>query len=450
MKLLTAPKYLSDAISPIVTLNYLVGLRIFEYPRGKLRIVPSLIYLLFLLSVFCVSTNAEIIFFNDDILHDNMLKLERVLYKFLANIKVFFTVYEMLHGYFYTKTVNACYRKMIQIDETLRQLGSMFNYNGIYFLSIGSVVVWFLYILCISILREEEMKDYESDLLSVIWIVISDIQATSIRLLVIFEFSIFVRYLQTRFKLLNKLLTETRFKLLNELLTENVEVSMTEEKKRNHFAIKDHAESIDGKQHQNIFSIKVLSQLNPQLQSRIRISISGKRDLIRSRTQSRLPSQFQKLFQMEFQSQFKNQFRDSNSVRRQTHLELCKILKTLCISFGSQIITKYVIFEAFGEIIYSSSYILVIVLINFVCKHATNEGMKTSAIIHEIYGCCPDTDIREEIQQFDLQIAQSPVQFFMFGILLNYPFLSSCLNTVTIYVVIMIQMSNSLESNKNS
>lgn len=80
-----------------------------------------------------------------------------------------------------------------------------------------------------------------------------------------------------------------------------------------------------------------------------------------------------------------------------------------------------------------------------------------------------------QIQQFGLQISQSQVDFSAFGISLNYQVLGTvrrfafktniahenigdlyshfrcpqCLKTVTTYLVIMIQVSNSLESSKS-
>ncbi|XP_014483441.1 PREDICTED: uncharacterized protein LOC106748981 [Dinoponera quadriceps] len=475
MKIFAAPECLSDAVAPLVTMNYLAGLRIFKYPRGKLRIVLSLIYLLLLSSIFCVSMYMEYKFYKQM----TLLKLEHILYEFVLYICAFVTLYEMVLGYFYTKTINACYQKITKIDETLRQLGSTFNYSEMYFLSIGAVIIWFLYILCSVIVVTVEMRKSVADVSTMIWIIIADVHTFNIGLVLIFEFSIFVRCLQTRFKLVNELLKES---VSTAKKKKSLDISVTE----------DHTKIMDSEQSQNILSTEVSSQLN--LQSRIRTSILRKRNLVRSRTRSALSSQFQKQLQMELQNQSNNQFRDSSSVQRsvtaaqyqtnihllqtirQVHLELCRVLKSLCISFGVQIASEIgiciIYFTLFlyelynniyqwrvatkgslidqisGQIIVASDYVLEIVLVSIVCKHAANEGKKTSAIIQEIYGCCPDIDIREEIQQFNIQIAQSPVEFFTFGISLNYQLLGSCLKTVTTYLVIMIQMSDSLESRK--
>ncbi|XP_014483035.1 PREDICTED: uncharacterized protein LOC106748725 [Dinoponera quadriceps] len=427
MKIFAPPKHLSGAVAPLMTLNYLMGLRIVMYPRGKLRTMSSLIYLLLLLGIFCTSLPAQYSFTEKV----KLLKLEFVLHRFILYLGAFVVMCKMVLGYFYTKAVNACYRKIAQIDETLERLGSIINYGEVYLLSIGAVITWFL---CI----------------------------------------------------------QTRFKLVNELLSEGATMSTTERMKLGFcdlFAAEDYTKITNSKQCQNIISIKLFN-LNRQLQSRIRTSKSGERNCVKSQTWPRLLSQIQKHFDMKLQGVSRNQFRDLIVVQRliiiekcrkrtyllqtirQVHLELCRILKTLCISFGIQITLDigisiifitgllYILYiqqrqrttghilldQAFTIITLIIVHVLKIVLINFVCKHATNEGKKTTEVIHEIYGCCPDTDIREEIQQFDLQISQSPVEFFIFGIFLNFQFLGSCLKTVTTYLVIMIQMSNSLES----
>ncbi|XP_014483016.1 PREDICTED: gustatory receptor for sugar taste 43a-like [Dinoponera quadriceps] len=241
--------------------------------------------------------------------------------------------------------------------------------------------------------------------------IIAQICSISINVIIISEFSIFVRCIQIRFKLVNK------------LLSEGGTMSTVEKMKLGFsglFAAEDYTKITGNKQCQKIISIKVLP--------------------------------------------------------KHIHLELCRILRTLCTSFGIQvtieigtsvIYTTGLLYHLYVQLFYQRQskhpldqvhflvssiifHILKIVLINGVCKHAASEGKKTIEIIRQIYGCCQDTNIREEIQQFDLQISQSPVEFFTFGLTLNYQLLTSCLTTVTTYMVIMIQMSISLESSKNS
>ncbi|XP_032668135.1 uncharacterized protein LOC116842687 [Odontomachus brunneus] len=476
MKLLSAtPKHLSDAMASLTSLKYLLGLRAFQYPRGKSGTVLSLIYLLILFCIFCVAANEQHKFYA----HIKLLKLEYVLYQLMVYVKAFFVTCEMVLSWFYTKRLNDCYRKIAQVDETLRQLGSMFSYREIYFLTIGIIIIWFLYNGILSIVLILQLC---VDTETTSWLMMDQIYGINISFIVVLEFTIFVKCLQMKFK------------LVNELLSEGAALSTTEGMKLGLFAAEDYANMMDAKQHKHILSIKVLSQVNRQLQSRIRSSILKKRNAVKSRTQSRLPSQLQKQFQMELQSQSGSQTGD-NSIRRsvinagcqqrrhllqtikQVHLELCRVSKTLCSNFGMQIASEiaisimYITGSLYNLYIhfmqqktnYNNSFldeasvvitmgiieVVKIIFITRVCKNATNEGKKTTEIIHAIYKFCEDIEIQEEIQQFGLQISQSPVNFFAFGISLNYQVLSTCLKTVTTYLVIMIQVSNSLESSKN-
>ncbi|XP_025266061.1 uncharacterized protein LOC112638459 isoform X2 [Camponotus floridanus] len=139
---------------------------------------------------------------------------------------------------------------------------------------------------------------------------------------------------------------------------------------------------------------------------------------------------------------------------RQVHLELCKVSKTICTIFGIQIASeigmiimiltralynlynRYIIQHKVNTdnllkqtvvtITLSIFYILKIAYLSRICKHAA-----------------------DKIHQFGIQILQSPVRFSAYGISLdNYVWLTMILKTVTTYLVIMIQMSNSLESNE--
>lgn len=99
MKLLATPKYMSDAIAPLMILNYLFGLRIVGYPRGKLRTVPNLIYLLFILGILYVCVQGPQILFKQV----QMLKLEYVLFKVILYFNAFVITYDIVLGCFYTK-----------------------------------------------------------------------------------------------------------------------------------------------------------------------------------------------------------------------------------------------------------------------------------------------------------------------------------------------------------
>ncbi|XP_070518392.1 uncharacterized protein, partial [Cardiocondyla obscurior] len=161
------------------------------------------------------------------------------------------------------------------------------------------------------------------------------------------------------------------------------------------------------------------------------------------------------------------------SLSRQVHLELSRISKMVCSILGVQtaweigviimiltgsfynlyiryIMNQHKVKGLAGQtsvtLVLCFLHIFKAVSLNRACKNAADEGNKTIEIIHGIYGCT-NTDMQEEMQQFGIQILQSPVTFSVFGLILNNHVLSMILKSVTIYMVIMIQVSNALESN---
>ncbi|EFN83536.1 hypothetical protein EAI_01066 [Harpegnathos saltator] len=99
MKLLATPKHLSDTLAPVMALKYLMGLSVLEYPRGKPRTVPCLIYLLLLIFIYCISVRAEHTFYKAT----KLLKLEYVLYELIVYVNAFVVVYDIILAWCYMK-----------------------------------------------------------------------------------------------------------------------------------------------------------------------------------------------------------------------------------------------------------------------------------------------------------------------------------------------------------
>lgn len=96
---MAAPKTLSDAIAPLMTLNYLTGLRLSKYSRGRLRTALNLTYLLLLVGIYCKSIHAVYEYFK-------IIKYEvfvSALYKMITYLNAFVVAYEIVFGCFYTK-----------------------------------------------------------------------------------------------------------------------------------------------------------------------------------------------------------------------------------------------------------------------------------------------------------------------------------------------------------
>jgi len=102
MKFFARPKCLTEAIASLVTLNRLLGLRVFEYPRGQPRFLLSLIYLLFL---YCLYYSGSWYLEEEYYLIVKLLKLEYFLYKVLHYIIVALVIVKLLLGWWYTKVM---------------------------------------------------------------------------------------------------------------------------------------------------------------------------------------------------------------------------------------------------------------------------------------------------------------------------------------------------------
>ncbi|EZA47644.1 hypothetical protein X777_15392 [Ooceraea biroi] len=404
MKLFARPESLTDATAWLTTMNRLVGLRAFEYPRDHPRPVLSLIYFLTLYILYCITLPLQLIYYTNE----KLLKLEYVLYQLMAYFMSMSIFLKLTLGWWYTKSFKLWCRKISEIDETLRQLGSTVKYNWEYFMTVGIISAWILFaLLTNSMVFIYLLK--RTHLSFTIYLVLAYTYGITVNGIIILEFSLLVKSLQNRFRWVNQL-----------LLT------------------------------------------------------------MSSSTVINSSCELEKKFQEELRNQspnhgvMKNQkCKHQLQTLKQVHLELCKVSKTLCSIFGVQIAcelamsvmiitglfynlyirfflrttTDDLIIQTIPTVIMIFLHVLQFLSLSCSCQRAINEGNKTSEIVHMIYGCNADADIQEETQQFGIQILQCPVKFTAFGMPLDNRILTSCLRSVTTYLVIMIQMSDSLESN---
>ncbi|KAL0098373.1 hypothetical protein PUN28_020338 [Cardiocondyla obscurior] len=123
------------------------------------------------------------------------------------------------------------------------------------------------------------------------------------------------------------------------------------------------------------------------------------------------------------------------------HLELCKVSKLIYSAFGVQMAWEI------GIVIIS----IIQTLYNFY-NHCIIQVLKATledtlmAIILSFIGLLK---VFFCMQQFGIQILQSPVTFYLFGMTMDNHILSMILKNVTTYMVIIVQVESSLESNND-
>ncbi|KYM85035.1 hypothetical protein ALC53_04823 [Atta colombica] len=373
MKLFASPKYFSEAMALVTNLSCFLGLRIFEYPRGHPRSILSLIYFLFMFGIF----------------YSGLSNMEEKYYANIRLMKLEYVLYNILRYVHVLSKFKACHKKIFEIDETLRQLGLSGNYDSIYFMTIGMITVWIIGSFILSIVAFIHLR-IRTDICTTVYIIVCSTYLLTVNSLNIFEFYLFVRCFQIKFKLINRFLCEN----LTNLSTNKIKLGIYE--------LKDYAKIMDPEQQKHIF--------------------------------------FSTIFRRHRQLQFRI------NVLEQVHLELCKVSKIVCTILGVQVaweigaiimylsgafynlFIRYVMHQhkvkgvpAQTALTLSLSLLCIfkIVFVSRICKIAANEGNRATEIIHEINRCNADADMQEEIQQFGIQILQSPVKFSVFGLTLD-------------------------------
>lgn len=104
----------------------------------------------------------------------------------------------------FVQRFDACYKHIFEIDETLRQLGTTINYDRIYFITIGIMITWFTFSFCICIVVFIVMRIHTDTYVTIGTIVVYS-YALAVNSINIFDFYIFVKYVNWLYKQLRSL-----------------------------------------------------------------------------------------------------------------------------------------------------------------------------------------------------------------------------------------------------
>ncbi|KAI4479170.1 hypothetical protein M0804_011309 [Polistes exclamans] len=158
---------------------------------------------------------------------------------------------------------------------------------------------------------------------------------------------------------------------------------------------------------------------------------------------------------------------------RQVHLELFKLSKELSKMYGIQVsleISMCILFGIFVLYHFYTQYLrqsydieknfvqliltflsmiqlaVKIFIINYTCEKTTEEAENTNEILHTFYGQNTNLKIKNEVDIFTLQMMQHRTEYSAYGFFkLNCKYICSCIGTVTTYIVIMIQVTDSIK-----
>ncbi|EGI68071.1 hypothetical protein G5I_03165 [Acromyrmex echinatior] len=254
-----------------------------------------------------------------------------------------------------------------------------------------------------------------------VFIILCSTYSLTVNSINVYEFCIFVRCFQIKFKLINRFLCEN----LTNLSTNKIKLDI--------FELKDYVGKImNTEQQKHIFFSTMIFRRRRRLQSRINVLELKKQDQVVSQIESYFPSQFK----YQFQNKLKNQSQICNhsiikcperkrllQIIKHVHLELCKESKIVCTIFGVQIAWEI------GAIIMYLSGAFYNLFIRYVMYQHKVKGVPAQTTLTLLISLLCIFEIvfvsricmnaANEIQQFGIQILQSPVIFSVFGLTLD-------------------------------
>ncbi|EGI68070.1 hypothetical protein G5I_03164 [Acromyrmex echinatior] len=254
-----------------------------------------------------------------------------------------------------------------------------------------------------------------------VFIILCSTYSLTVNSINVYEFYLFVRCFQIKFKLINRLLCET----LTNLSTNKIKLDI--------FELKDYVGKImNTEQQKHLFFSTMIFRRRRRLQSRINVLELKKQDQVVSQIESYFPSQFKN----QFQSKLKNQSQRCNhsiikcperkrllQIIKHVHLELCKVSKIVCTIFGVQIAWEIGVIIMYLSGAFYNLFIRYVMYQHKVkdvpAQTALTLSMTLLCIFKIVFISRTCKNAANEIQQFGIQILQSPVIFSVFGLTLD-------------------------------
>nr|XP_033332372.1 uncharacterized protein LOC117223889 [Megalopta genalis] len=387
----------------------------------KMIVVFSTSYVMYLIYLYRLSTV--------------LLGVDCVVYLSLRVANYLCFVFIHVLGCYHSEEVPVLNRKIADLEENITKLGVVTNYRVILFWIIATYSVTCLHMLLLYGLCGYWVWDMYLMLQQVFFNHISNIGAQ-----VHLDFLTYVCWLRCSFKQTNDLLR----KFLvdgHQIKTEDTSNEITETKS-NRAAVKTYQ-----------------SKWMPDFSVRRTQVVPFKK----------IPS-------------VKNELQSVKKVRmlqeiRCIHLHLCRIMKAVNSTFDSQLtihsfvaiinlvailyqvyiefedpnVNAFVVGTALIEVMDSLYVWMKIFVMSYVCENTAKETKNVVEIIHECSITDFDTELKDEILQFSLQLSLNQVgntksEFFR----LNFNFIRQCVSSITTYLVILIQWTQAIQPDRPS
>ncbi|XP_043274319.1 putative gustatory receptor 28b [Venturia canescens] len=398
------PKNFRDTFLPISTLMAIFGCGVFEFPLGRRRIAFSVVYAMVVTFIYWVlyALNLKYSFESD------WFNAEDKIVYFITYVNfMIMLVTQVLRCVYHKKFERSMFR-IIKVDNTLRELGTTFDYTHCLKLSILLDVVWVVLIFIQNGI-DTLWFIHKVPLRAIIIIVSILHHPIYVNIMVSLNYCLLMGQVGTRFRKTNELLENT-FKFNEALSVVDFHGGLP----KNKITVAASTASLD----RNI------------------------------KTENEVTSLMQSL--------------------KHVHLELTLIAKEFnhihSIIILLEMAAFFVMFTGLFFILYimimrptlerKSLQIFVLVTIIVVCtplvifinhtaESVAAEAKRTGTIIHSVYNGNEDSEFRDELKQFTLQLLTNPLEFSPLGFFtLGYDFLRGYFGTVVTYLVIFIQLGS--------
>ncbi|CAK9818999.1 Putative gustatory receptor 28b [Anthophora quadrimaculata] len=420
-------KNFEEATKVITTINQLTSLRNFQnFKKNKLKFLCYWLYDILLVSVYIyIKYMWELLS-----LENYPKNSERLMYSFLLYMFCIGFLSLIFIGLYQSKNIMVLVKEFEKVDENLRKLGCKIEYRPLYAHVVGFGLFWLLntLLLCVIYIKWTVSIEIGPYTMASIF---TYIYGTNVASIVLYDFKIYVYWLGCRFKQTNELLRT--------------------------FFVEGHQIETDDSILDTSYNLSKRFSLNKWLSEH---SFHG----------SHVHPSHHPL-NIKYESQSIKKVHLLQQIRCM-HLQLCGVSKMLNRTFDMQLMVYvsmtliyittllYYLYTVLSDsqgllnklnviIVYTAeviSYCIKIVIVSYSCEYTTNQANRAIEIIHACSVYEIDTELKDEILQFSLQMSHTQLGktksvFFR----LNYTFIRNCVSFVATYLVIMIQWNQTFD-----
>ncbi|XP_067207071.1 uncharacterized protein [Linepithema humile] len=376
-------KSIRPILSPLLSISYMCGLRIIEFPAGNPRIWFSFLYILLLWPAYCFTMINKLLSY---ICNDSF---EYRIYIFLNTLM---TLLSMLLAIYHDKKFRNCLKKLAIVDDTLEKIGIMTNYQELSKKITRIVLGWSVIALLLNCSDYIRWRDYY-DVLTSICLTFMMNFCSHVNIINDLIFASILGYIGLKFDHINehlhKLTTETKRASGSLVLHQRGLLNVPTSKYITWIIIHLHLE---------------LHRISLEINSIFEVEMT-----------------FKMVCYFGIIAEFLRQFFSTLFIRHY-------------VAEKAILITIIVIF-------WLAWYIVRLFIINYICEKVSAKANATGDFINRISHFTCNVEIRENILQFFFQITQAPLRFhgFQHGFQFGSKFFYRYFESILALIILLIQ-----------